>query len=176
MGKAKTTAPAIPQSREEVQAWIADLGKSQREHARLATEMNDKLAPITAEYAPQIEARKVEQSRLLEGIASWCEANKTGLTKESKTVNLITGEVSWRKNPPSVAFKRGIKAEAIIAHIKQLKFGKLFVRTKEEVDKEAILAADQKIKDKLVAAGTIKIVDDSETFSVTPFEADAGTP
>jgi phage host-nuclease inhibitor protein Gam len=173
MGKAKTTAAApVPQSREEVQQWISNLGKAQREQARLSTELNEKLAPITESYAPLLDAQAQEQQRLLEGIATWCEANKADLTKDAKTVNLITGEIAWRKNPPSVAFKRGIKVEAIIAHIKQLKLAKLFVRTKEEVDKEAILAADDKVKAKLVAAGTIKIVTDSETFAVTPFEVE----
>ncbi len=168
--KVKKEALPTPQSREEVQAWIADLGKSQREHQRLSTELNDKLAPISAQYAPLIDVQAVEQQRLLDGISTWCEANKGELTKNGKTVQFITGEVSWRMNPPSVAFKKGIKVEQIIAHIKQLRLGKLFVRGKEEVNKEAILAADKDTQAKLTAAGTIKIVDDAETFAVTPSE------
>jgi phage host-nuclease inhibitor protein Gam len=169
--KAKTkAAPAVPQTREEVQQWISNLGKMQRDRASLTNDMNNLIAPITEQFAPIIAEKVSEEERLLEGIATWCEANKTDLTKDAKTVNLVTGEVQWRMNPPSVAFKRGIKVEEIIAHIKQLKFAKLFVRVKEEVNKDAILAADDKTKAKLTAAGTIKIVTDSETFAVTPFE------
>jgi phage host-nuclease inhibitor protein Gam len=172
--KAKTTAAvAVPQDREEVQQWISNLGKMQRERAGVTNDMNDLIAPITEQFAPIIAAKLAEEERLLEGIQTWCEANKADLTKDAKTVNLVTGEICWRKNPPSVAFKRGIKLDEIIAHIKQLKLGKLFVRTKEEVDKEAILSADDKTKAKLTKAGTIKIVTDSETFAVTPFEQSA---
>lgn len=172
--KAKTAAAkAVPQTREEVQQWIAKLGEQQRTITQLQGEMNGLIAPITEMYAPAIDTHNQEAAALLDGIATWCEANKGDLTKDAKTVNLITGEVSWRMNPPSVAFKRGIKVDEIIAHLKQLKLAKLFVRTKEEVNKEAILAADDKTKAKLTAAGTIKIVDDSETFSVTPFEQSA---
>jgi phage host-nuclease inhibitor protein Gam len=172
--KAKTAAAvAVPQTREEVQQWISELGKTQRYRANLTNEMNEKIAPITEKYAPIIDAQTQEEQRLLEGIATWCEANKTDLTKDAKTVNLVTGEVQWRLNPPSVAFKRGIKVEEIIAHIKQLKLAKLFVRVKEEVNKDAILAADDKTKAKLTAAGTIKIVKGAEMFAVTPFEQEA---
>lgn len=173
MAKAKTKAPEVPQSREDVQQWIANLGTTQRAKATLTNEMNELIAPITSRYASQIDEQAQQEQRLLEGIAAWCEANKSDLTKDGKTVNLVTGEVSWRLNPPSVAFKRGVKVEQLVAHIKQLKLGKLFLRTKEEVDKEAILRADDKTKAKLTAAGTIKIVTDAETFSVTPFEQSA---
>lgn len=169
--KAKTPAAiAVPQNREETQQWISNLGKVQRDRASLVNQMNNLIAPITEQFAPDLDAKSAEEARLLDGIATWCEANKAELTKDAKTVNLVTGEIQWRKNPPSVAFKRGIKVDEIIAHIKQLKLAKLFVRTKEEVDKEAILGADDKTKAKLTAAGTIKIVTDSETFAVTPFE------
>jgi phage host-nuclease inhibitor protein Gam len=172
--KAKTPAAiAVPQNREEVQQWISNLGKVQRDRATLTNQMNNLIAPITARFAPDLDEKAAEEGRLLDGIATWCEANKTELTKDAKTVNLVTGEIQWRMNPPSVAFKRGIKVDEIIAHIKQLKLAKLFVRTKEEVDKEAILRADDKTKAKLTAAGTIKIVTDSETFAVTPFEQSA---
>jgi phage host-nuclease inhibitor protein Gam len=172
--KAKTAAAvAVPQTREEVQQWISTLGQTQRDRAKLTGDMNNLIAPITEQFAPIIDAKVQEEQRLLEGIATWCEANKSDLTKEAKTVNLVTGEVQWRMNPPSVAFKRGIKVEEIIAHIKQLKLAKLFVRVKEEVNKDAILAADDKTKKKLTAAGTIKIVTDTEMFSVTPFEQEA---
>jgi phage host-nuclease inhibitor protein Gam len=169
--KAKTAAAiAVPQNREEVQQWISNLGKVQRDRATLTNEMNNLIAPITERFAAPLDEKAQEEQRLLEGIATWCEANKAELTKDAKTVNLVTGEVQWRMNPPSVAFKRGIKVEEIIAHLKQLKLAKLFVRVKEEVNKDAILAADDKTKAKLTAAGTIKIVTDSEMFSVTPFE------
>jgi phage host-nuclease inhibitor protein Gam len=169
----QSAAVAVPQNREDVQQWIAALGNAQRKREELRGAMNAQIGPITERFAPDIDAQTLEEARLLDGIATWCEANKADLTKESKTVNLITGEVSWRMNPPSVAFKRGIKVDEIIAHIKQLKLAKLFVRTKEEVDKEAILKADEKTQDKLCAAGTIKVIKDAETFSVTPFEQSA---
>jgi phage host-nuclease inhibitor protein Gam len=174
--KAKTpAAKAVPQTREEVQQWITKLGEEQRTVAHLQGEMNGLIAPITEQYAPAIDIHNQEAAALLEGIVTWCEANKTELTNDgkTKTVNLITGEVSWRTNPASVVFKRGIKVDEIIAHIKQLKLGRLFVRSKEEVNKEAILAADDKVKAKLTAAGTIRIVKDAETFTVIPFEQSA---
>ena len=171
--KTKTpAATAVPQTREEVQGWIHQLGTAQRSRITHETAMNEKIAAATAEFAQFIDAEKTIEAQMLAGIATWCEANKAELTKEGKTVKFITGEVSWRANPPSVKFKKGIKLEAIIAHINQLKLAKLFVRIQLEVDKEAILKADDKTKAKLAAAGTITILSGVETSSVTPFEAE----
>lgn len=171
--KVKTPARPLPQTREEVQQLIAELGRVQRSSAVTTAAMNDEIAKITASNAATLDAHTSREKELLDDIAAWCEANKDTLTVDGKTVNLITGEIAWRLNPPSVSFKKGIKVEQIVAHIKQLKFAKLFVRVKEEVDKEAILKADAKTLSKLTAAGTIKIVRDAETFSVTPFEQEA---
>lgn len=173
MPKAKAPAKPVPQTREEVQQWIANLGNVQRDTERNKTAMNERIAQVTQEYATLLDTLATRENDLLDGIAAWCEANKADLTKDGRTINLVTGEVAWRVNPPSVAFKRGIKVEEIVAHIKQLKLAKLFIRVKEEVNKDAILSADDKTRARLTAAGTIKIVTDAETFSVTPFEQDA---
>lgn len=174
MAKAKTkAAAAVPQSREEVQSWITLLGQEQRALELQRNVMNEEIAAITDRFAVPLDAGATKCEELLEGIATWCEANKADLTVDSKTVNLITGEVRWKIDPPSVSFKKGVKLEDIIALIKQLRLSKLFIRTKEEVDKEAILRAEPRLQKRLTAAGTIRINRDRETFSVTPFGQEA---
>jgi phage host-nuclease inhibitor protein Gam len=68
----------------------------------------------------------------------WAEANRDALTSngKTKTVKLAAGEISWRMRPPSVAV-RGMAA--VIEALKKLKLSR-FIRTKEELDKEAVLA------------------------------------
>lgn len=163
--KAKAATVAVPQSKTDCAAYIKNLGDIQRDFERQRAEMNDAIANITKQYQPALEALTTRMTNLQEGIQTWCAANRTSLCPgESKTANLITGEVSWRKCPPSVSI-RGV--EAVIETLKRMALGR-FVRSKEEINKEAILNE----KDAVRGIPGITIVSDVEDFAITPFAVD----
>lgn len=169
MKKAKSTAAgvAVPQSREECAARIKDLGDAQREEQRLLANMNDQVAAAAAQYQPGIDAARERQAELMDAIQTWCEANRLDLTQGGrvKSAQLVTGEVQWRQRPPSVTVR---KVEQVLAALHQLGLGR-FVRSKDEVDKEAILKEPQAVK----GVPGIVINTGLEDFCVTPFEAQA---
>lgn len=171
MAKGKTRLKAaaasyIPQSREQVSVDIKKIGDIQRELTRIETDMNDEIAVITNKNVPTIQALNAEMATLQKGVQGWCEANRDDITngRKTKTANLITGEVSWRTRPESVTVK-GV--DVVMAALKKLKLDR-FIRRKEEVNKEAILA------DKKAVAEIKGIVINSgiEDFAITPFEQD----
>lgn len=94
----------------------------------------------------------------------YCEAHRDELTDGGrvKTASLITGEVQWRQRPPSVSV-RG--AESVIETLKRLGLSR-FVRTKEEVNKEAILNEPDNVR----GVAGLNIVTGVEDFVITPFE------
>jgi phage host-nuclease inhibitor protein Gam len=100
---------------------------------------------------------------LTEGVKVWCEANRVELTKndKTKTASFTTGEVRWRVTPPKVMI-RG--AEAVLDSLKRLGLDK-FVRQKEEISKEAILADPDGVRG--VAGISIQ---QTEELVVVPFE------
>jgi phage host-nuclease inhibitor protein Gam len=155
---------AVPQSREDVINDIRKIGDITRVILRRETELNDKLAELTNDAAPGIEALKKELDRLQTGVQTWCEANRAELTKDgkTKTANLTTGEVRWRIRPPSVSIR---KVDDVIAMLKKFSLVK-FLRNKEEINKEAILAAPEEVKG--IAGITIK--SGIEDFEIIPFE------
>ncbi len=73
----------------------------------------------------------------MEGLFAYAEAHRDELTNHGKrkTVEVPTGTFGWRMTPPAVTL-RGI--EQILGSLKSLKLGR-FIRTQEEVDKEAML-------------------------------------
>ena len=91
------------------------------------------------------------------------EADRLG-----KTANLVTGEVAWRQVPPSVQV-RG--AEAVLDRLQVMGLGR-FIRSKDEVNKEAMLAEPEAVR----GITGITIVTGLENFSITPFEASAEVP
>lgn len=154
----------VPQNKGEAAADIKHIGDLQRQLARAQAEMNDAIAHITARYQPTLEAIGDQIKQLQYGVQAYCEANRAELTSEgkTKTANLITGEVQWRQRPPSVSV-RG--ADAVIEALKRLGLGK-FVRTKEEINKEAILNEPEAVK----GVAGISVVTGVEDFVITPFE------
>lgn len=162
----KKTAAAVlvPQSQEAVMADIRVIGDLRREFVRRETALNDQIAALTAQVAPEIEALKARLTGLENGVQTWCEANRLTLTEngKTKTANLTTGEIKWRANPPSV---RITKPEDVIVMLRKLGLHQ-FIREKVEINKEAILAAPADVK----GIAGINIKSGVETFEIVPFE------
>ncbi|MBE8611497.1 host-nuclease inhibitor protein Gam [Morganella morganii] len=159
-------ASYTPQSKEQVSLDIKKIGDIQRELTRIETDINDRIAIITNQHTPQIEALRAECDVLQKGVQTWCEAHRAEITKDgkTKTANLITGEVSWRTKPDSVSIK-GV--DLVLEALKKLKLDR-FIRRKEEINKDAILA-DKKAVENIKG---ISIISGKEVFSITPFEQD----
>ncbi|MCX8712320.1 host-nuclease inhibitor Gam family protein [Gilliamella sp. B3464] len=154
----------VVQSKKQASEAIKYLGDIQRELTRLETEMNDKIADITGSYSSSIEVLKKKSTEIQKGIQIWCEANRDELTNNGKvkSANLTTGEVQWRNRPPSCVI-RGI--ETVIESLKSLGLNR-FIRTKEEINKDAILNEPNVVAH--VPGITIK--KDIEDFAIVPFE------
>jgi phage host-nuclease inhibitor protein Gam len=162
--KTKGGAPA-PQSREEAASFIRRIGENNRTIARFQSEMNDAIAKLKESAEIAAAERAEETARLAEGLRAWCDANRAALTDggKRKSADLGTGKVEWRYAPPKVTI-RG--AEAVLEAIKRLGFP--FIRTSEEINKEAMLADPKKAR--LVPG--VSIGSEGETFSIEPFEAE----
>ncbi|MEE3701550.1 host-nuclease inhibitor Gam family protein [Mannheimia haemolytica] len=158
------TQSAIYQSRDEVQTAIKIIGDKQRELQRLATAMNDELAAISASYAQHIDALKEDIKPMQKGVQMWCEVHRNELTDNGKckTGSFVTGEVQWRVKPPSVSVRN---AESVIELLENFGLHQ-FIRTKQEVNKEAVLADPQAVS----AIEGINIKSGEEEFIIKPFE------
>ena len=154
----------VPQTRDEAAADIRKIGDLQRQYLRAQTAMNDEIAVITSASQPVLDEFKAQLTSLQEAVQGFCEANRAELTNDYKvkTANLITGEVQWRQRPPSVSV-RG--AESVIETLMRLGLN-MFVRTKEEINKEAILNEPDAVK----GVAGITVVTGVEDFVITPFE------
>jgi len=166
MAKAKVKSKAqvyVPQTKEDCAADIKKLGDLMRERTRHEADMNDEIARIMQRYQPEFDGLSDRIDTLQIGIQNYCEAHRDELTGgKLKSANLITGEVMWRQKPPSVRIKA---AESVIEALKRLGLGK-FVRTKDEVNKEAILNDPDEVR----GVAGITIVTGEEQFEINPFE------
>lgn len=155
-------------SREQAQSDIAAIGNLQREHSRLSGELNDAIAALTEAAAPRLKELQERIDALQSGVQTWCEAHREALCGKGKSANLITGEVSWRQRPPSV---RVTGEESVIDLLKRMALGR-FVRSKEAVNKEAILNEPEAV----AGVPGIKVVTGVEDFVIVPFEIETEAP
>lgn len=154
----------VPQNRDEVNTAIDEIGRCQRERVRIETEMNDRMAALKAETEGQAKPIGERIAALSKGVAIWCEANRTVLTQDGKVKfhEFATGQVKWRMRPPSIAV-RG--AEAVLNTLKAMGFDR-FIRTKEEIDKEALLREPE------IARGVGGVsISQKEDFVIVPHES-----
>lgn len=164
--KAPAAACRVPQNREEAVTMIALIGGAQRERERLRLEMDEQITVIREKYDRQMAPHAEEIKSLTSGIHIWAEANRTELTQggKVKTAQLMTGEIRWRVSPPAC---KVVRVKEALEELKNARLGDRFIRTKEEINKEAILADPNAI------AGLQWIqITQAEDFVIVPFETE----
>lgn len=165
--KTKTAAVSVPvpQTRDQATAYIRNIGVHQRELARIQAAMNDELAAVKERWEKAAEPLSQQIDALTNGVQIWSEANRDTLTNggKTKTAALPSGEVAWRTRPPSC---RITGTDGVLDALRRAGLTR-FIRSKEEVNKEAIL-------NEPAAVATIPgiRIEQGEDFIVTPFEAE----
>lgn len=145
--KATAATYPIPQSRQEASDAIAAIGRAQRELMRIETAMNDELAAVKERYEEQATPFRDEIKARTAGVQTWCEANRSALTEgnRTKTAVLPAGTVKWRLTPPAVKVKKALLA-GVLAALRTAGLADRFIRTAEELNKEAVLADPDAVK------------------------------
>ncbi len=185
--KIKTPAgPPAPQSREECAVAIAEYGRVQADRQRTLDEMNEKIRAVTQDYEAELET--FDESLKLRHLAiqTWCEANRVGLAEDNgvKYIQLTTGRVEWRKAPDKITAPN--KPENLDTVLKMLKEKHLerFIRVKEEINKEAMLAEKTPVPEEgskpakpgllvlIHGIPGLSLVQGKEEFHVKPLEID----
>jgi len=155
-----------PASADEADTAIAEIGELQRQRTVIETDLNEALAAlkiVAEDEAAPVNARLKE---LTEGVHAFCAANRATLTDDgaTKTHKFGNGEVSWRQRPPKVTIGH---IETVIASIKALRL-KQFLRIKEEINKEAMLAQPELA----ISIPRVSIGSAGENFIIKPFSTD----
>lgn len=170
--KAKTikrkqkAVPTSVQSRDEVMAAIKRMGDLSREREQIQADMNNDIANRQEEAAKLINPIDNELANLEAGVMAYCTCHRDALTNGGKVkyADLITGKVAWRNHPPKVVV-RG--AEMVIALMEQSDKLKQFVRTKKEVNKDAVLNEAAFFAEHPVQG--LKIENGKEYFIIEPY-------
>ncbi|WDE07262.1 host-nuclease inhibitor Gam family protein [Thalassomonas viridans] len=160
----KSTNIEACSTREEAEKCIGDIGLLQRQVTGIESAMNDELAAIKQKYEEQAKPLNEQIYGMFMSVQAYCSVNRDSLLKNNtKTAKLTTGEVSWRTTPKKVTV-RG--AEAVMKSLKALGLER-FIRTKEEIDKNACLN-EQNVAENVPGISFSQ----KEEFVIRPFESE----
>lgn len=134
-----TDVLVVPQNKDEVAAAIIKIGKLQRQQARNATTLAQRISRLQEKAGEGKKALDDEIEVLVDGIEAWATANRDQLTEsgKTKTVSLPKStQVSWRNTPLTVKIS---KVEDVLAYVREHKKRRFFaVKTTYELNREAL--------------------------------------
>ena len=159
----------VPQSAEEASDSLAVIGAAQRGLALLKAAADETVARAKAEAEAACQPLLQDIEGRTRGLEIWAAANRSALA-EGKSIRLPAGTLAWRQRPPSVRVgNMKLALEAVLAGGKRLAG---FLRTKHELNKEALLAAPEAARE----IPGISIGSAGEEFVVEPVAAAAMAP
>lgn len=111
---------------------------------RLRADMNERIANIEAEYTQEIDVKTIEKISLETNLKLFCEGRRDDFG-DKKTKELHFGAVSFRYSTPALRTLKGFTWESVKQLLKNSKrYADEFLRTKIDIDKNAIISAELK--------------------------------
>lgn len=162
--------PQKIKSREAAEESMAALATATYRRDKIEAHMNLQLAAVRekfeAELATLADEIKTEEKRLRD----WADSNP-GLFAPARSLRLTHGTIGYRLGNWAVKLIRGFKSERAVALVKSA-IGPAYVRVREELDKELILADRAKLPPDTLAGCGIRL-EQAEAFFATPEKTEA---
>ena len=137
----KLNSPAIA-SRADAENALAEIAQLTISQRKVQNDMDKAIVLVRERCEPQLTsiAKQIkEKTTLLEG---WANANPDVFPKDRKSVDMAQGTIGYRTGMPKLALLRGKKWDGVLEILRSV-FGGQYIRTKEDVAKDEIIAAAQ---------------------------------
>ncbi len=153
---------------EEVDQKLLDLGGLKVHISKAEANMNAKMQALRQKFDEETQDDRAKAEFIEKEIEQYCIINHAKFDRQ-RTIELTHGSIGFRTNPPKVnQLNKKYSVQTSLELIKRIFTGK-YLRTKEEIDKEAILTdyATKAITDEQIAGVGLRI-DQGEKFFCEP--------
>lgn len=163
----KAAALPVPVSRAAADELLGQIGRLQRQLDVIDAALTEEVAAAKARAAAEAKPVAEQIKTAFQALTIWAERNREELCRDGrKSVTLSQGVIGWRIGLPTVRIAKGMEDELVSI------FGRLgkghLIRTRQEVDKEAVL------RDPNEVAGIPGIaVEQTESFFAKPLDLEA---
>ncbi|HEY4415923.1 MAG TPA: host-nuclease inhibitor Gam family protein [Verrucomicrobiae bacterium] len=167
-------------NREEAEAMMTSLAASVNAQRKIISERDGKILTVNKEYESSLAVLAEAVEAKTEALHVWAESSPTVFPKGVKSLKFISGILGFRTGTPKLALlSRAWNWDKVLAAIKGVRMPHNFVRTKEEVDKDALITYLKDNKDQSIALLGVKLVQEESFFiepSLTDTDARQSTP
>lgn len=130
----------------------------------LKAELDRKVNELRAGYEERAAALGKRAEIFFADIEAYLANNPEEIPAGRKSLELLHGTVGYRTGNPTVRLPRGVDEAALCEELRCSGFPK-YVRTREEVNREAVLAADDAARESLAAHG-VKVTQTKDRFFI----------
>lgn len=152
-------------SLDQAQTASEQYAKTQGQLATIEAKMNEELDKVKSKYKDQITVLQDELEPQVEILEVFAKEQQPNWGKK-KSMELLHCIIGFRTGMPKVEKDKKFTWDGITELLGKNKLFKSFVRTKQEVDKESILACDNQELLKLLKDEAYLSVVQDETFYV----------
>jgi phage host-nuclease inhibitor protein Gam len=133
---------AAEMAAEDIEALVREMCLASVRNDEAVAQMNEDLARVRERYEPEIAATAATWGALFETVQAWAAAHpETFATRRS--IVMVHGTLGYRSGQPTLKPIKGMTWEKVVEVLKRTMPG--FVRTKEEADKQGLIAAADEI-------------------------------
>lgn len=158
--KLKTSAP---RTREEMERLVGDICALKIEERELKAQMDAEIKSIKDNYQAQLAGLTESLAQKMPRALAWAEANAEDFGK-LRSVEMLHGTIGWRLNTPSLKTRPGWTWDRVLEVVKNLPRLAGYIRTKEEINKQALLADREQLGTEGLTAIGLRVVQDEEFF------------
>lgn len=166
----KTKNPfAKIKTRQQLEDYVGNIRNNTVNLTRLTAAKQKEIEAIDAIYNENLAQLAEENKFISEKVSEWALANRDAFG-EKKSLVLNHGTIGFRLSPFKLEKLVAGKWDTLVESVKRY-LGVDYIRTKEELDKERILADREKLGVTKLAKANLA-VDQEETFFVDPHAGD----
>ncbi len=164
----KTAASPEIITREEAERIVGEITLLTTARNRLAAEMDTGIAELRSRYETSLADLQVKIENRTGLVRNWALANPEEFGKR-KSLSFLHGVIGFRTGTPKLKTLSGFTFAKVLEKLKSVPWGKTFIRIKEEIDKEALIAAHAEEALSFLNKREIGIrVDQEESFYIDP--------
>ena len=154
---------AAPKTREEMEVMVGNITALKIEERQLKAEMDAELKSIKDDYLERLNALNESIAGQMPRALAWAEAHPEDFGK-MRSIDMLHGVIGWRLNTPSLKTFSGWTWDLVLKAVQKVPRFATYVRTKEELNKQALLADREAIgADGLRAIG-VRVIQEEEFF------------
>lgn len=129
-----------PLSESEYRDALAQYANASARLNVINAEMEEKFTKIREENQQEVNSLNQQIAGTFDIVSRYCTENKNKLFVKTKSFDTAFGTIGFRTDPPSLKTLTKVKWDDVLANLKRMKLTQ-FVRSKEEVKKDELLAA-----------------------------------